>query len=88
MNTISDIVLNESPTDVILWLVRGNGISHPRLDNLYNRNEWANTGDCLQLINLIKKMSQEGLIKHGGNGYIMGPNWREPEFLSPKKYEL
>lgn len=88
MNTISEIIINESPTDVILWLVRRSGISHPRLDNLYNRNGWANIGDCLQLINLVKKMINEGLIQYGGNGYIKGPNWREPEFLTHKKYEL
>lgn len=88
MNTISEIITNESPTDIILWLVRQNGISHPRLDNLYNRNGWVNIGDCLQLINLIKKMSDEGLIQRGGDGYIKGPNWREPEFLTQKRYEL
>ncbi|UXH41937.1 hypothetical protein [Pseudomonas promysalinigenes] len=88
MNTISDIVVNEPPTDVILWLARRDGISHPRLDNLYNRNGWANIGDCLQLIDLIKKMIQDGLIQQGGSGYIKGPNWREPEFLKQNKYEL
>jgi len=88
MNSIHDIVQNEEPVEVILSLVRGEGISHPRLDNLYNRNNWIFIGDNLQLIALIKKMRNEGLIQHGGNGYIKGPNWREPEFVTLKKYNL
>lgn len=76
MNTISEIVTNESPTDVILWLARRDGISHPRLDNLYNRHAWVNIGDCLQLMNLIKKMIDEGLIQQGGYGYIKGSTLR------------
>lgn len=38
MNTIHDVVKNESPTDVILFLTRGNGISHPHIDRLYTQN--------------------------------------------------
>ncbi|MFK3775999.1 hypothetical protein [Pseudomonas sp. NPDC089406] len=88
MTSINDIIQNETPTDVILALVRGNGISHPWLDNLYNLNDWVFIGDNLQLIALIRKMKNEGLIQHNGNGYIKGPNWREPEFVTLKKYNL
>jgi hypothetical protein len=86
MNTINDVVQNESPVDVILFLTRGASISHPQIDRLYQRNGWIFLGDCIGLINLIKKMHREGLIESTGGGYTKGPNWRTPQFLLEKKY--
>ncbi|QXH44865.1 hypothetical protein KSS93_18485 [Pseudomonas xanthosomatis] len=88
MNSIHDVIKNETPTDVILFITGNNSISHPHLDRLYNRNDWIFVGDCLGLINIIKEMINQGLIEEKGGGYIKGPNWREPEFITLKKYNL
>jgi hypothetical protein len=40
MNTINEIVINENPVDVILFLTNKAGIDHPRLDRLYSLNNW------------------------------------------------
>lgn len=86
MNTINDVVQNEEPTDAILFLTRGASISHPQLDRLYERNNWIFLGNCLELIELIKKMSNNGLIEQKGGGYVKGPKWRAPTFLLENKY--
>ncbi|MFF5866028.1 hypothetical protein [Pseudomonas sp. NPDC012596] len=88
MNTIDHIVQNEEPKDVILFLTRGASISHPQLDRLYERNKWVFLGNCLGLIDLIKKMRSDGLIEQKGGGYSKGPKWTPPQFLLEKKYKL
>lgn len=86
MNTINDIVINETPVDVVLFLTNKRGIDHPRLDRLYNQNRWVNIGDNMKLIELIKNMKSRGLIQEQDGRYIRGPNWKAPTFLLEKKY--
>jgi len=86
MNTIYDVVQNEAPMDVILFLTRGTGISHPQIDRLYEQNNWIFLGNCIELMKLIKKMTAKGLIQEQGGGYVKGPNWKAPTFLVEKKY--
>lgn len=86
MNTINDIVKNEAPSDVILFLATDKGVSHPQLDRLYNKNGWPFLGDNASLINLINDMICDGLISFSGKAYVKGPYWREPLFLTEKKY--
>ncbi|MBG6123365.1 hypothetical protein IWW33_000104 [Pseudomonas sp. BG2dil] len=88
MNTIDDIVQNEAPRDVILFLTRGNSISHPQIDRLYERNNWVSLGNCLGLIDLIKNMHSDGLIVQKGGGYSKGPKWTPPQFFLEKKYKF
>ncbi|MNN55851.1 hypothetical protein D3C81_1707490 [compost metagenome] len=88
MNTIDDIVQNEAPRDVILFLTRENSISHPQIDRLYERNNWVSLGNCLGLIDLIKKMHSDGLIVQKGGGYSKGPKWTPPQFFLEKKYKF
>lgn len=86
MNTIHDAVKNESPTDVILFLTRGNGISHPHIDRLYTQNNWIHLGDCMALIELTRKMTSDGLIEQKAGGYVKGPTWSAPTFMLENKY--
>ncbi|MDZ3991115.1 hypothetical protein PspTeo4_06792 [Pseudomonas sp. Teo4] len=86
MNNINSVVQNEDPTEVILFLTRGGSISHPQIDRLYERNNWIFLNNCLELIELIKKMSNEGLIEQKGGGYVKAPKWRAPKFLLENKY--
>ncbi|POG11158.1 hypothetical protein BGP84_15990 [Pseudomonas putida] len=86
MSTISDIIKNENPVDVVLFLTSKSGIDHPRLDRLYNQNNWANIGDNMKLIELIRDMKSKGLIQNQDGRYVRGPNWEAPAFLLEKKY--
>ncbi|PYB75876.1 MULTISPECIES: hypothetical protein [Pseudomonas] len=88
MNTIKDIVKNEVPQDVILFLATDQGISHPQLDRLYSSSDWPFLSDNTSLILLINHMISEGLISFSGKAYVKGPHWREPQFLTEKKYKL
>ena len=89
MSVINTIVSSEAPRDVILFLTKGDaGISYPRLDGLYSRNDWVNISNNLELSKLVQKMREEGLIIHAGGGLIKGPNWKEPAFVTEKKYSF
>uniref|UniRef100_A5W591 Uncharacterized protein n=2 Tax=Pseudomonas putida TaxID=303 RepID=A5W591_PSEP1 len=86
MDTIHDVIKNESPADVILFFTRGTGISHPQLDRLYTQNSWIYLGDCIGLIELIRKMTSDGLIEQKAGGYVKGPKWTAPKFMLENKY--
>ena len=87
MTTINDIIKNESPTDVILFLTRNNtGITFQRLDGLYNRNNWIHISNNLNLLTLIKQMKENKLIKDAGPMLVQGPQWYEPDFVLKNKY--
>ncbi|MGX1179585.1 hypothetical protein AB7M31_002653 [Pseudomonas sp. IAP-CY TE4608] len=86
MDTIHDVIKNESPMDVILFFTRGTGISHPQLDRLYTQNSWIYLGDCIGLIELIRKMTSDGLIEQKAGGYVKGPKWTAPKFMLENKY--
>ncbi|WP_110996157.1 hypothetical protein [Pseudomonas sichuanensis] len=87
MNTINEIVINENPVDVILFLTNKAGIDHPRLDRLYSLNGWPHLNNML-LIELIQTMKFEGLIESKNGRYVRGPHWKPPQFLLDKKYSL
>ena len=86
MNTIRDVIQNETPTDVILFITRGTGVSHPQIDRLYTQSNWIHLGDCNGLLSLIKEMIDEGLIKEEGGGYVKGPKWKAPKFMLEQRY--
>lgn len=87
MNTTTELVASEDPRDVIRLLTKNeNGISYPRLDNLYSRNKWVKVHNNLELLKFVSAMVNEGLIIDTGGGSKKGPNWKEPTFISEKKY--
>ncbi|WP_153787210.1 hypothetical protein [Pseudomonas sp. EMN2] len=88
MNTINDIIKNEKPVDVILFLTSKNGIDHPRLDRLYSLNNWPHINNNMRLIELVGNMIAEGLIESKGGRHTKGPNWRAPQFMLDNKYTL
>ncbi|AYG47013.1 hypothetical protein DV532_23045 [Pseudomonas sp. Leaf58] len=87
MSTITDLIAAEDPKEVVLFLTRGEGgISYPRLDGLYNRNDWVNIRNNYELLRLVSDMRKQGLIIEAGGGFKRGPNWREPKFKGGKVY--
>ena len=53
MSNINDVVANENPRDVILFIVRNKSISYPMVDMLYSGNSWVNIGNNLELLSLF-----------------------------------
>ncbi len=89
MNAIETIIQAETPRDVILFLTKNEcGISYPRLDGLYNRNNWVNIHNNLELLVLVDHMTQEGLIERSAGIIKRGPNWKEPAFVIEQKYSF
>jgi hypothetical protein len=87
MSVIKEIVLNEKPEEVILFVTKNElGISLPQLDRLYNRAGWAHVGDNMGLLNLVRNMRDAGFVELTGTGVRRGPNWREPIFMVEGKY--
>lgn len=87
MSIIDTMLKAEDPREVILFVTRNeNGISYPRLDRLYNTNNWVNIGNNLELMRLVHNMALEGLIVNKSLTLTKGPNWREPAFMAEKKY--
>lgn len=43
----------------------------------------------IELISIVKKMRENGDISFNGKGgYKKGPNWKEPRFVTEKKYGI
>lgn len=87
MNTINDVVQNENPRDVILFLTRKiSGISYPQLDRLYNINKWIYVTDVLGLMKVVQQMIDEELLTSDNLNIFRGPHWKEPHFMAERKY--
>lgn len=87
MSVIEQVVLNEKPEEVILFVTKFElGISLPRLDRLYSMAGWAHVGDNMGLLHLVWKMRDAGFVEMDGAGIRRGPNWREPIFMVEGKY--
>lgn len=90
MLDIKEIFENEQFSEIILFLSgrKDNGISHPQLDgyfSMYSGNRLSN----IELIALEASMREKGdLSSNGRGGYKKGPNWKEPKFVTEKKYGI
>lgn len=89
------MIKNEDFEDVILFLViyREKGISYPSMDNILNVYKASERYESynIKLIHETKRLEKEGKIFSStinGHGFIKGPNWREPEFVTLKKYGI
>nr|WED70048.1 hypothetical protein PJ912_12415 [Pectobacterium colocasium] len=65
-----------------------NGISYPQLDGFFSRyrQEVHQTGEFLTTIeNLIQ---EKVIVIDAKMTVIKGPNWKEPKFVTEKKYGI
>lgn len=86
MNTIKDIITNESIEDVLTALAPNS--SQPRIDRLYTlyRFEALETGE---LWSTYERLFSQGVLARDEKGHtIKGPNWSAPNFISEKKYSF
>lgn len=89
MSNMNDVIIAEAPRDVILFVIGNDrSISYPMLDGLYSRNNWANISNNLELLKLVSSMVDEGLIVDSGRELRKGPDWKEPAFVTQRKYSF
>lgn len=86
MNTIQDLVTNESVRDALTILAIK--LDQPKIDRIYSsyRFDTLKTGE---LWNTYGKLFLESVLSYGEKGLVIkGPNWKEPAFITEKKYFL
>ncbi|VDR24478.1 Uncharacterised protein [Raoultella terrigena] len=89
------MVKNEEMGDVIVFLVgrEDEGIAYPFIDRFFGRHKAAEKYGSynIKLIEETRLLENDGLIysaKTYGAGYKKGPNWKEPKFVTEKKYGI
>ncbi|HEY3986684.1 hypothetical protein [Cedecea sp.] len=95
MIDFDEMVKNEDMADVILFLVGRweDGIGYPTMDLFFGRHKAAEKYESynIKLIRETKKLEDSGQIfsaKTYGTGCKKGPNWKEPKFVTEKKYGI
>lgn len=87
IDTLTKIMKNEDPQEVVLMLTRkSSGISLPVLDRFYNSAGWPYIEHNLGLFEVLQKMRESGLIEQSGVQVTKGPQWREATFMLENKY--
>lgn len=85
MNTIKDIVVNETVTDVVTALMPGSSL--PRLDRLYTEYRFDVIASG-ELVSVYNNLFEKGVLVKGAGGHTeKGPNWKPPRFVTEKKYK-
>lgn len=83
------MVEKETMEDVILYLVfsRKNGMPHPSMDRFFCLHNAENKYEAynLKLIEETEKLLASGSLVLG---YKKGPNWKEPKFVTEKRYGI
>ena len=83
------VVKHEEMKDVVLFLIgkKNEGMSHPSLDRFFNIHKASDKYDTynIQLIAVVQDLMGKGEIV---SGYKKGPNWKEPDFVTQKKYGI
>ncbi|WP_058970130.1 hypothetical protein [Type-D symbiont of Plautia stali] len=95
MIDFDEMVKNETMADVILFLVsRGeNGIAYPSIDRFFGRHKADEKYPSwnIKLIQETRALEESGEVfsaKTYGCGCKKGPNWKEPAFVTEKKYGI
>ncbi|KFE57753.1 immunity protein [Pseudomonas syringae] len=86
MSIVEQIVKNESVEDVLTLFALNKGL--PSLDMMFSRyrREVIISGEFLRV---YRRLFDEGVLAPGDNIIAAkGPNWKEPKFLSDKRYAV
>lgn len=84
MNNIEKIVQNEPLEDVIS--VFGVGLAYPSIDRIFVKYRFEVIANG-ELLKTYAKLFEDGKLANGdGPIAIKGPNWKEPNFITEKRY--
>ena len=83
--SLEDIIKNESIEDVLTLLAPNS--DYRRLDRLYTYTRFeAITSGELSLT--FDELFRKGVLQDKNGVIIKGPNWKEPKFVTEKKYGI
>jgi len=86
MSNMEAIIKNESIEDVLLVLAPNT--SYPGIDRLYVRFNF-DVIENRELFFTYQRLVAEGKLAEDEKGHtIKGPNWKEPAFITEKKYSF
>lgn len=83
--SLKDIIKNESVEDVLTFL--GPTSDYSKLDRLYtyNRFDVISSGE---LLSTYDDLLRKGVLQDQNGKVVKGPNWKEPKFVTEKKYGI
>ena len=83
--SLKEIIKNESVKDVLTFL--GTTCDFRQLDRLYtyNRFEVVTSGE---LSSTYDELFEKGVFNEVNGKVVKGPNWKEPKFVTEKKYGI
>ncbi|WP_369071617.1 hypothetical protein [Klebsiella quasipneumoniae] len=83
------MVAEQNLADIILFLVRKeNGFGYPQMDRFFSRHKFSviENGEFMRT---FEQMRLNGEVELGEKMLVVkGPNWKEPRFLTEKKYGI
>ncbi|MGJ0482700.1 hypothetical protein [Pantoea agglomerans] len=89
------MIQNEEMADVILFLVSRSekGIAYPSIDRFFGMHNAAEKYKSynIELIHQLKKLEDTQQVSSTnvyGSGCQKGPDWKEPAFVTEKKYGI
>ena len=85
-NPIEEIIKNESVSDVLRYFGPGRHIS--KIDRMYVLYKFEVISEGLLLSEYKKLFDSEELKYDANKNVIKGPNWKEPTFVTQKKYDI
>lgn len=89
MIDFESLVKSESTEDVVLFFAGfKNGVGYPHLDRYFSDYKFSaiSTGEFMQV---FEKLRNAGCVAWGDKmAVIKGPNWKEPSFVTQKKYGI
>lgn len=85
-NPIEEIIKNESVSDVLRYFGPGRHIS--KIDRMYVSYKFEVISEGVLLSEYKKLFDSEELKYDANKNVIKGPNWKEPIFVTQKKYDI
>ncbi|WP_174869697.1 hypothetical protein [Pectobacterium polaris] len=87
MIDLKAIIEKESVSDVVSFFAGSTKeISYPRLDNFFVRYRFDVISDG-ELLKVFDDLLKAGVVEWGEKMLVKkGPNWKEPKFVTDKKY--
>lgn len=89
MIDLERLAKEEKVSDVIAFLVRKeDGFGYPQMDRFFSRYNVTvvENGDFMRI---FEKLRQDGIVEWGDKMIVKkGPNWKEPKFVTDKKYGI
>lgn len=84
--SIENIIKNESVRDVLRYFGPGRHVS--KIDQMYVSYKFEAISEGVVLLE-YKKMFDDGELAYNSNhDVIKGPNWKAPDFVTQKKYDI